>query len=136
MSNISIEKAVKQLSLKFNQTNFKPSQFDLDCFKSLIDQINYLTSEAYHDNQLFAKMYVFYLTHELQHWGCIQKASKSMMQINELPLEHYVDVFHRKLNEHESEKRNSIDETFTKDQVITSLNNNINQIIRKYKNEP
>jgi hypothetical protein len=98
MSKPNLKKSFEWLFERFTKENIKPCQFDLDCLVSIAEKTNEINKEAFQENTIFAKMYVYCLMHELEFYKDINFATKKLNEILENPLENTCNDFLNRLN--------------------------------------
>ena len=104
MSKPNLKKSFEWLFERFAKDNLKPCQFDLDCLVSIAEKTNEINKEAFQENTIFAKMYVYCLMHELEFYKDINFATKKLNEVLDLPLEKTCDDFLKRLNHLELNK--------------------------------
>ena len=104
MSKPNLKKSFEWLFERFTKDNLKPCQFDLDCLVSIAEKTNEINKEAFQENTIFAKMYVYCLMHELEFYKDINFATKKLNEVLDSPLEKTCDDFLNRLNHLELNK--------------------------------
>ena len=104
MSKPNLKKSFEWLFERFTKDNLKPCQFDLDCLVSIAEKTNEINKEAFQENTIFAKMYVYCLMHELEFYKDINFATKKLNEVLDSPLEKTYDDFLNRLNHLELNK--------------------------------
>jgi nitrogen regulatory protein PII-like uncharacterized protein len=92
------EKAFEWLFSRFNSQNIKPCQFDLDCLVKIAEEFNKMNKQAFQENTIFAKLYVYSLKYELQFYKDIYFAKKKLYDVLGTPLELIAEDFTNSLN--------------------------------------
>jgi hypothetical protein len=100
----NLKKSFEWLFERFTKENIKPCQFDLDCLVSIAEKTNEINKEAFQENTIFAKMYVYCLMHELEYYKDIDFATKKLNEVLDAPLEKTCDDFLKRLNHLELNK--------------------------------
>ena len=104
MSKPNLKKSFEWLFERFTKENIKPCQFDLDCLISIAEKTNEINKEAFQENTIFAKMYVYCLMHEMEFYKDIHFATKKLDEVLDLPLEKTCETFLERLNHLELNK--------------------------------
>jgi hypothetical protein len=104
MSKPNLKKSFEWLFDRFTKENIKTCQFDLDCLVSIAEKTNEINKEAFQENTIFAKMYVYCLMHELEYYKDIEFSTKKLNEVLDAPLEKTCDDFLKRLNHLELNK--------------------------------
>jgi len=141
MSKPNLKKSFEWLFDRFTKENIKPCQFDLDCLVSIAEKTNEINKQAFQENTIFAKMYVYCLIHELEFYKDIEFATKKLNEVLDTPLENTCNDFifrlnHLELNKHLKSLGINTDhlKQLTKDEELKQsvLTNENSESIKKY----
>ena len=67
MSPFNVDKAIQRIAWRFSQEkSFKPNANDVDSLNCLIDWINRQRNETIKSNQLFGKLYIYFLNQQIK----------------------------------------------------------------------
>jgi hypothetical protein len=103
-SKPSVKKSFDWLFNRFSGASIKPCQFDIDCLTSIAETTNAMSSKAFQENTIFAKMYVYALMHELDFYKDIHFATKKLDDVLNNSLENTAKEFSDRLNHLELNK--------------------------------
>lgn len=108
---MNIEKAINRLQWRFKNENVKVNEskitineLDLKAVEFLIDWVNNQKKEALKENVLFAKVYCYALSHEIEFYKDIQFANRKLQEELQKPIELHYDKIVEDLNRLELNK--------------------------------
>ena len=100
---MTTKKAFERLAFTISKQN-KPNQTDLEALKVLAEYFDNYKKEVKQENNIFAKLFVYTLSNELEFYQDIKFAQMKLNQVmNKSTVEHYND-FNNTLNSIELEK--------------------------------
>ena len=118
-------KAFNRLSWRFtNGKGFTPNQEDKDALNEIIKFVNRQQSETVKNNQLFAKLYIYNLNQELNHFESTvidKEIQIKLHRLLDMPLESFYKAFHSDMKQNQVSR---LVETkgVTKKELINSWN--------------
>lgn len=148
-----VKKAGNRLLWRFNSGKpFTPNESDIDALHSVLDWINRNESANVNGNQLFAKLYIYYLTDHLRKYESTVFNSDLTKELNRrlaTPVEMFYKAFVKDLHLNQLQKllESSVGndpaeivaqskvfkETYSEDYVVSKLNEMISEAINRLR---
>ena len=95
------DKALDRLAWRFTSKKpFTPNENDIDSLNTLIGWMNRQQSESVKNNQLFAKLYIYFLNQTIRYFEANifdEIPQKELNKLLDLPLDNYYNAFHKEL---------------------------------------
>jgi len=143
---MNVEKAINRLQWRFKNENVKVgeskiiiNELDVKAVEFLIEWINNQKKETLKENILFAKMFVYCLSNELDFYKDVSFANRKLNDELKLPIEHRYNEFTKKLNNLELNKflnsKGIITDHFEKMGLNCEQENKQQELIKEYQKE-
>jgi len=107
----NIEKAINRLQWRFKNDNIKVNEskiiineLDIKAIDFLINWVNQQKKESLQENELFAKIYCYALSNELEFYKDIKLSNKKLQEQLKIPIEYHYQTVLENLNRNELNK--------------------------------
>ena len=148
MSNYDSDKALDRLAWRFtSKKSFTPNENDIDSLNTIIGWMNRQQSESVKNNQLFAKLYIYFLNQTIRYFEANifdDIPQKELSKLLDLPLDNYYNAFHKELQNNninrvvENKNINRADllkemqEKYTLEECTIKLDTMINEALNRF----
>lgn len=95
---LNLENAIQRMYWRLSNGKYEPNQNDKETLDFVVDWINRQKEETLREQQLFAKMYIHAFLIETLHFKDIEFGQKSVNELCQKPLSHFIDRFHQNFN--------------------------------------
>ncbi len=96
---MKLKEAIQRISWRFTSgKSFTANDNDAQALNSIMDFIDSTTVETVKENELFAKLFVYTLTHEIQFYSDLDFGLAKMNDVLKTPIENLYANFHKNLN--------------------------------------
>ena len=130
---MNIEKNIERLGFTLSKRN-KPNQSDMDSLNFIINWINSQQSETIKNNQLFAKMYIYHLNHNIKYYSTNVSEflpQKELSNLLSTELEHFYQSFTNKLNDNSKNEILDLVHTGVKRKTVEGYTKHPNQYTKE-----
>lgn len=145
----NLDKAINRIAWRFTHDKaFKPNENDIDSVNCLIDWINRQRSESVKNNQLFAKLYIYFLNQGIRYYESTvfdDIPKKELSNILNLPLANFYTAFHKEIHSNQIIKitdkfkedglqieLKEFEEKYSLEFVTEQLNTMINECLNRF----
>lgn len=108
---MNIETSINRISWRFKNSNIKVNESkiiinntDIEAVDFLVNWVNNQKQQSLLENLLFAKIYTYALSNELEFYKEISYANRKLQDALRLPIEHHYDTITKELNRIEYNK--------------------------------
>jgi len=99
---MELPKAINRLTWRFSKNaSFKPSPTDIEAFNAVLGWVNHQQSKVVQNNQLFAKLYIYFLNKKIEEFGSTVFYSipeKELSALLDTPLDLFFVAFHQSMH--------------------------------------
>jgi hypothetical protein len=148
MSNYDSDKALDRLAWRFtSKKSFTPNENDIDSLNTIIGWMNRQQSESVKNNQLFAKLYIYFLNQTIRYFEANifdDIPQKELSKLLDLPLDNYYNAFHKELqnnninrvvenkNINKDDLLKEMQEKYTLEECTIKLDTMINEALNRF----